>query len=109
MRRSRKKFSIYSASPGLENTEKYGTRKYSSKKNKELEKLYSEFIKLHNKKKIKSHDVVFIQGKNRTWKVEAPTITLIKGNKRNYSLKKLKTTVRGKKKTWTVRNKAKSK
>ena len=39
MRRSRKKFSIYSASPGLENTEKYGTRKYSSKKKKELENL----------------------------------------------------------------------
>ena len=52
MRLSRKKFSIYSASPGLENTEKYGTKKYSSKKNKELKKLYSEFIKLHNKKKI---------------------------------------------------------
>ncbi len=35
MRHSRrKKFSIYSASPGLENTEKYGTRKYSSKKKK---------------------------------------------------------------------------
>ena len=32
MRHTRKKFSIYSASPGLENTEKYGTRKYSSKK-----------------------------------------------------------------------------
>lgn len=109
MRRSRKKFSIYSASPGLENTEKYGTRKYSSEKNKKLEKLYSEFIKLHNKKKIQSHDVLFIQGKEKTWKVEAPIITLIKGTKRNYSLKKFKTTVRGKKKTWTVKNKAKSK
>ena len=109
MRRSRKKFSIYSASPGLENTEKYGTRKYSSKKKKELEKLYNEFIKLHIKNKIKAHDVVFIQGKNRTWKIEAPSITLIQGKKRNFLTKKNKTTVRGKKKTWTIENKAKSK
>ena len=109
MRLSRKKFSIYSASPGLENTEKYGTKKYSSKKNKELKKLYSEFIKLHNKKKNKSHDVVFIQGKNRNWKVEAPIITLIQGKKRNYTLKKNKTSIKGKKRNWTVRNKAKSK
>ena len=98
MRHSRKKFSIYTASPGLENTEKYGTRKYSSKKKKELEKLYKEFIKLHNKKKIQSHDIVFIKGKNRTWKVEAPTITLIEGKKRNFLTKKNKTTIRGKKK-----------
>ena len=109
MRHSRKQFSIYSASPGLENTEKYGTRKYSSKKKKkELKKLYKNFIKLHNKKKIQSHDIVFITGKNRTWKVEAPTITLIEGKKRNFLTKKNKTTIRGKKK-WTVTNKAKSK
>ena len=38
MTRSRKKFSIYNASPGLENTEKYGTRKYSSKKKKKKKK-----------------------------------------------------------------------
>ena len=108
MTRSRKKFSIYNASPGLENTEKYGTRKYSSKKKKELEKLYKKFIKLHNKKKIQSHDIVFITGKNRTWKVQAPTITVIEGKKRNFLTKKNKTTIRGKKK-WTVTNKAKSK
>jgi hypothetical protein len=69
MRRSRKKFSIYSASPGLENTEKYGTRKYSSKKKKELEKLYKEFIKLHNKTKLKKNTPVTIKGKKRTWTV----------------------------------------
>ena len=70
MRRSRKKFSIYSASPGLENTEKYGTRKYSSKKKKELEKLYSEFTKLHNKRKLKKNGTVTIKGKKRTWTVK---------------------------------------
>ena len=32
-----KKFSIYIASPGLENTEKYGTKKYSFNINNKLE------------------------------------------------------------------------
>jgi len=109
MRHSRKKFSIYTASPGLENTEKYGTRKYSSKKKKELEKLYKEFIKLHNKKKIQSHDIVFIKGKNRTWKIETPTITLNQGKKRNFLTKKNKSTIKGQKRTWTLKRKAKSK
>ena len=108
MRHSKKKISIYTASPGLENTEKYGTRKYSSKKKKELEKLYKEFIKLDIKRKLKKHDVVFIKSKKRTWKIEAPTITLTQGKKRNFLSKKNKSTIKGNKRIWTLK-KAKSK
>jgi hypothetical protein len=109
-RRNRKKFSIYDASPGLENTEKYGTKKYSSTKKRELKKLYNEFLKLHNKKKLKSYDVVYKKGKNRTWKIEGPTTTsLIQGKNRNFLTKKNKSTIKGVKRSWTLKNKAKSK
>ena len=69
MRHTRKKFSIYSASPGLENTEKYGTRKYSSKKKKELDKLYREFLSLHSKRKSRRNKTFRIKGKRRTWSI----------------------------------------
>tara|TARA_B100000780_G_scaffold273318_1_gene236723 strand:+ start:446 stop:787 length:342 start_codon:yes stop_codon:yes gene_type:complete len=111
-RRNKKKFNIYEASPGLENTEKYGTKKYSSKKKKELKKLYNEFLKLHNKKKLKSYDVVYKKGKNRTWKIEGPTTTtstIIQGKNRNFLTKKNKSTIKGVKRSWTLKNRAKSK
>tara|TARA_X000000368_G_scaffold365490_1_gene311735 strand:+ start:174 stop:386 length:213 start_codon:yes stop_codon:yes gene_type:complete len=69
MRHTRKKFSVYSASPGLENTEKYGTRKYSSKKKKELDKLYREFLNLHSSRKSRRNRSNRIKGKRRTWTV----------------------------------------
>lgn len=73
-----KKFSIYIASPGLENTEKYGTKKYSFNINNKLEKIYKEFIKLHNQKKIKYNNSIQIKGTTRIWKVETSNIKLTK-------------------------------
>ena len=75
MRHTRKKTSINTLSPGLENTEKYGTKKFTSRKERELKELYEEFKKLYNKKIINSYDVTIIRGKNKSWKVESPAIT----------------------------------
>ena len=76
---------------------------------KQLKKLYKEFTKLHNQKKIKHNDSVYIKGSKRTWKVETPTIKLIEGKKRNWLTKKNSHNVKGLKRTWTIKNKAKSK
>jgi hypothetical protein len=74
--------------------------KYSPKKTQELEKLYADFQKLHlQRKKIKS-DKKLIMGKNRDWKITAPSN--MSTGRRSRSASKKKSKVKGKNRTWKI-------
>tara|TARA_Y100001970_G_C14240787_1_gene864793 strand:- start:3360 stop:3764 length:405 start_codon:yes stop_codon:yes gene_type:complete len=124
----RRKFDINELSPGLENTQKYGTKKYSSTQKKKLDNSYKEFLKLNLLNKTKKYynvikeklptttsieDTNIIEGKNRVWKVwtiKNPTTITIQGKNRVWTIKNpITITVAGKNRVWTLKNSKKKK